>query len=187
MIRRYMAPIEVVHTAATAVPSTVWNLKGAPNVTIRPLRLRLTMGLCGVAPSPGVVLRYGLYRGTSRVASGASGTPSGGTQIAPTPVDSDIASGASDCRYDLTGAGLTTSSTGIIYDATPLHVICLATTSAHVAAPADGGASLMRDVSVEFEGGGPAIRADQHLAIRLQTQTSIVGQTLCGSIEWTEE
>jgi hypothetical protein len=186
----YIAKIEVNHTSAAAANTTQFNLRGPAFSTglkayIRNIRGQLHFH--GTALAASGTLRYGLYRGYGPV------SPSGGTAIAAanlTKKKSSYAnSSVTDYRSDLTGVGLTT--TGITYDADPIHVFSLPVVTLGVAAPGTSGshgASIVYDFDMHSGGDFTdiVIGHDQHLAIRIQTVAAIVGFGITGSISWDE-
>lgn len=181
----YIAMVEVRQTAATAAGSKVWTMRGPSTGFAWIRRIRLRIGFDGVSPATGVSMRYGLFLGTG------AATASGGASLSSSARSRGYqTSRLQDVRWVLAGTALTT--TGITYDTNPFHVLQLPTASEHVADPATGSASLVHGETLDFGGfriQSEAIRLgpNDHLTIGLHTNDAIVGQTLCGSVDWDED
>jgi hypothetical protein len=182
----YITKIETRCTGAPAAGQTIWNMRGPPTLKAYIRNIRGTICFDGTALAASGTLRLGLYRGTSAAVS-----PTGGTANTISKKDSTMgASTVADCRFDLTGAGLTT--TGITYEADAFHVISLPVISLQVAAPAtsaSAGAVAVFDLDFHTSGepsSDVVIAASEHLAIRIQTVAGIIGFGIGGSVSWDE-
>ena len=188
----YMAPINIRNTAATAAGAAAVVIRGpaqaSPLLKMYIRNIRGTIGFDGTALAASATLRMGLYRGQGVT------TASGGTAITAaniTKKDSTFGSSTIlDYRYDATGVGLTT--TGITFDADPIHVFSLSVIQLQVAVPttsASAGPVMTFDLDYHTAarlGSNLVIGPDQHLALRLQTVAAVIGFGIYGSIAWEE-
>lgn len=187
----YILGFQTRHTTAAAAGVTVLNVKGPPTKKARIERIAGIIGFDGTALAASGTLRYGLYRG-----SGAPVTTAGGSRVAPDPAEGKKRStypswSLAEFAYDLNGTGLTT--TGITYETQPLHIITVPVVSTQVAAATTSNATgcyVPFDLNLDRHGGldeAIELAANEHLALRLVTVAAIIGLSIAGSIEWSEE
>ena len=185
----YVTKLECRCTGAPAAGVTIFNFRGPPTLKayIRNIRGRICFD--GTALAASGTLRLGLYRGTG-AASATGGTA---LTLGAGIIKKNSSMGTptvTDVRFDLTGAGLTTTS--ITYDTDSFNVIGLPVVSVQVAAPATSASQgPVSTFDIDFHVGGEpdsdiVIAANEHLALRIQTVAGIIGFGINGSIEWDE-
>lgn len=181
----YMARIETRHTSAAAAGQTVWNFRGPPTLKAYIRSIRGCVAFDGTGLAASGTMRFGLYRGTGSV------DPTGGAATAAIKKNTAFgAATAASIRFDITGAGLTTTS--ITYDTDPFHVFGMPAMQVQVAAPTtSASAGGILPFSLVFHRAGDpdsdlVIGANEHFAIRLQTVAAIIGFGIYGSVEWDE-
>lgn len=159
----YSLPVSIRQSAGTSAGNVVWTMQNvSPSIKIVVIeKIDLTMSFDAGTPLTRTSLRYEFVRFNTA-------TPTGGTQITPTPMDSNSpATVVTDARF--LDTGLTT--TGVVFENT---------TISSVGCPASDGASVTykRDLPIKLAAG-------EGLAIRLNV-ASVAGQGLFGEIVWSE-
>lgn len=186
----YCLGFQVRHTTAAAAGITVLNVRGPASKTAYIKRIHGIVGFDGTALASSGTLRYGIHRGNGAVNSSA-----GGSRVAPDPSEGKKRGAypswsLQEFTYDLNGTGLTT--TGITYEAQPMHILHMPVVSTQVAAATTSnsqGCYQAFDLNFARHSGldqAIELGSSEHLAIRLLTVAAIIGLTISGSIEWDE-
>lgn len=158
----YSLPVGIRQSTATTAGTTVWSMRnnsGSPKIVMIE-RISLLMSFDAGTPLTRTSLRYELVRFNTA-------TPSGGTSVSPTMMDSDApATLVTDARYADTGLTVTS----VVFENPFASVGC----------PASDGASVnyLRDIPIKLAAG-------EGLAIRLNV-AAMAGQGLFGEIIWSE-
>lgn len=158
----YSLPVNIRQSAATSAGNVVWTMQNSslsPKIVIIE-NISLVMSFDAGTPLTRASLRYEFVRFNTA-------TPTGGTQITPTMMDSNSpATVVTDARF--LDTGLTT--TGIVFENAFSSVGC----------PASDGSNTIYSRTLPIK-----LAAGEGLAIRLNV-ASVTGQGLFGEIIWSE-
>lgn len=166
----YIAPVQVIQTAATVAGTTVWAMRNGATKIITYRRLRAVHAFTGVLAAG--QLRYGLFRFSTA-------TPTGGTAITVAEADTDNpATGVVSCR--MLDTGLTVA--GVVFEPTPLRIYALPLAATLGLALA----GVVPIVQINDDISDIVLRANEGLALQIVGGAAIIGWSLIGEAEWSE-
>ena len=179
----FIAPWENRSTAANATSVSSFVIIGATNETRTAVRaIRGAFGFDGTGLTASGAQRLGLYR-----ARGYQGLLAG-VVFKSSPNKDYTDSGFSSSYVRQVLAGTTLTVTDLQLEADALHVFAIpsvATQVAAVATSADKGMTI--EVDLDYRDSPIWLGAGEMLIIKIQTSAAIIGQSFCGSIDWSEE